>query len=218
MAVQDDRRETEMRVLFELDKDHSEGRSGTDARLLIDGVELAFELKSSTEDSVTTVRDFGLDHVLKWENKHWLFGFYDKAGTTLEYCLYASPQQMQPWISRMKDYISPDIELASLLSEHLTLADLSKICEAKENYSLEDAKRIQRKQYSIKEYMALMDLKPGYSPERMLSIVKERVRYLILRGSTLNNPHIPGSYFKGWPKITDDHANILRQRVRESLG
>ncbi|MEQ9552230.1 MAG: hypothetical protein RIM23_21790 [Coleofasciculus sp. G3-WIS-01] len=62
-----------------------------------------------------------------------------------------------------------------------------------------------------------MDLFQGYSPERMLSILKDRCQYLIERGSTLNNPHIPASYFQGWKRITENHAQRLRELVAEAL-
>jgi len=217
MAVQDDRRENEMRELFQLDKDESEGRSGIDAMLLIDGVKIPFELKSSTEDSVTTVRDFSLDHVVKWQNKHWLFGFYDPGGVTLRYCLYGSPELMEPWINGMKAYIAPDLELAKLLPAHLALSDMYVICGMKQVYTADDVKRIYKKQYKKSEYVAAMDVENGYSADKMLEILRQRAKYLILRGSTLNNPHIPGGYFKEWPKITTNHAEVLRKLVREVL-
>ena len=64
----------------------------------------------------------------------------------------------------------------------------------------------------------LMDLDKGYSKERMLEIYKDRVDYLIRRGSTLNNPHVPGSYFKDWStKIVSDHAKKLIKLVDIAL-
>ncbi|WP_293079190.1 hypothetical protein [Okeania sp. SIO3B5] len=62
-----------------------------------------------------------------------------------------------------------------------------------------------------------MDLEFGYSPERMLSILRDRCQYLIERGSTLNNPHIPASYFKNWERITTNHAQRLRELVIENI-
>jgi len=59
-----------------------------------------------------------------------------------------------------------------------------------------------------------MDLDNGYSPERMLDILKDRAEYLMKRGSTLNNPHIPESYYGDFPKITNDHAKTLRDLVK----
>ena len=63
-----------------------------------------------------------------------------------------------------------------------------------------------------------MDKEQGYSPKRMLEILKDRGKYLIERGSTLNNPHIPTSYFKGWEQITSNHKQRLRALVVQSLS
>lgn len=218
MAVQDDRRENELRELFELTRDEDEGRSGVDAYLRIGDIPIPFELKSTTSSGVTTVRDFGLDHVVKWTGKHWLIGFYDRAGVELEYTLYGSPRRMSAWINEKREYISTDIMLADLAPEHLDLDDMRRVCGDKQVYTLQDARRIQKHQYKAAEYRAKMDVADGYSPDRMLEIVRDRARYLILRGSTLNNPHIPASYFRGWPRITKDHAATLRRMVLEALA
>ena len=75
---QDDDREEAMIALFDLYKDESEGRSGIDAFLKLDGKSIPFELKTTSQGSVTTVRDFGSEHIRKWKNKHWLIGFFIK--------------------------------------------------------------------------------------------------------------------------------------------
>ena len=63
-----------------------------------------------------------------------------------------------------------------------------------------------------------MDISNGYSKEVMLDIYRDRINYLIKRGSTLNNPHIPGSYFKNWStKIDSDHAKKLNRFVQQAL-
>ena len=41
-----------------------------------------------------------------------------------------------------------------------------------------------------------MDNATGYTPLKMLEILKLRAIYLNQRGSTLNNPHIPSSFFQ----------------------
>ena len=43
--------------------------------------------------------------------------------------------------------------------------------------------------------MAVQDDADGYTPAKMLEILKLRAIYLNQRGSTLNNPHIPKSFF-----------------------
>ena len=183
----------------------------------LDGQEISFELKSTTKSSVTTARDFGSEHIRKWQGKHWLFGFYDTRGTKLKYCLYASPKVMDPWIRDKEAYISSDYRLAHLIPNLITMPVLHEIMGEKAAYTLEDARHLQKRQYTIQEYREKMDLDEGYSPERMLLILKERCRYLIERGSTLNNPHIPASYFDGWERIATNHARRLQELVTEAL-
>lgn len=215
--AQDDERESQLITLFQLEKPANPTRSGIDAILLNNGYQIPFELKSSTKSSVTTVRDFGLEHIKKWQGKHWLFGFYSEGWKILNYCLYGSPQAMTPWIAEKKAYIQSDYQLAKLAPERLTMSVLYEIVGEKDVYTLEDARKLHKRQYSIKEYRSKMDLKTGYSPERMLAILQDRCQYLIERGSTLNNPHILDSYFNGWERITNNHAQRLRELVAEAL-
>lgn len=209
---QDDERETLMIRLFNLHKDQSEGRTGTDAYLYLDSKKVPFELKTTSKGSVTTVRDFGLNHIEKWKDKHWLIGFFLKGK---EYYKYGSPSMMAPWIKQKRQYIEPDMKLAKLIPVKITLADLFSILGEKPIYTLEEAKYIQKKQYTQTQYFALQDIENGYSPERMLQILKDRVEYILQRGSTLNNPHIPLSYFRGWKEITENHAEELRILVKK---
>ena len=110
MPVQDDARESQMIQLFNLTVPEERRRSDIDAHLNIDGKVIDFELKSTTSDSVSTVRDFGPEHIRKWRaDLHWIFAFYDKSGTKLLHCIYASPADMEPWIAEKERYIRPDL-------------------------------------------------------------------------------------------------------------
>jgi len=210
-SFQDDDREEAMRVLFELYKDDNEGRDGVDAHMEIDGMVVPFELKTTSTGSVTTVRDFGPDHIQKWEGKHWLIGFFIKGR---EFYHYGSPDMMRGWIESKEQYIKPDFLLADLVPSKLSTKDLYQIMEEKPVYTYEDAKGLQKNQYSRSEYRELEDIPGGYSPERMLEMLRDRAKYLVQRGSTLNNPHIPFRYFNGWVEITENHAETLRSLVR----
>jgi len=216
-TFQDDSRETETRTLFDLEA--VPGRSETDAVLTLDsGQRINFELKSTSKESVTTVRDFGPDHVAKWEDKHWLISFYDKRAESPSYYLYGSPKMMDGWIQEKLEYINPDFNSANIAADRIQITDLDIILGNKEFYTYEDAKKLHKKQYTSAEYKAKLDLPNGYSKIRMLDIYKDRIRYLIKRGSTLNNPHIPRSYFDDWnTRIDSDYPNRLRQLVIESL-
>lgn len=122
---------------------------------------------------------------------------------------------MEGWIKTKEEYIKPDFMLAQLVAQKLSLEDLYQVMEKKPVYSYEDAKRLQKMQYKKDNYIELQDVTNGYSPDRMLDILKDRAKYLVERGSTLNNPHIPFSYFNGWVEIRDNHAQILREFVRD---
>jgi hypothetical protein len=210
-TFQDDEREEAMITLFDLTKNEDEGRAGVDAFLEFEGQHIPFELKTTSKGSVTTVRDFGPDHIKKWENKHWLFGFFIKGE---EYYKYGSPKMMAPWIKFKEEYIATDFKLAKIVPSKIDLNDMFALIGQKSVYSYDDAKSIQKKQYKKIRYEKLQDLEQGYSPKRMLDIIKDRAKYLIERGSTLNNPHIPESYFKDWVKITDNHSEILLDSVK----
>ncbi|MDQ6978877.1 MAG: hypothetical protein Q9M09_01725 [Mariprofundaceae bacterium] len=211
---QDDDREAAMIALFDLYKDPAEGRSGVDAFLHIDGESIPFELKTTSQGSVTTVRDFGLDHIKKWKHKHWLIGFFIQG---VEYYKYGSPAMMEPWIASKEAYIAPDFKLAHLVPTKISLEDMYHIVGRKKQYTYDDAKAIQKLQYNREKYLGLQDVAEGYSPSRMLEIIKDRAQYLIERGSTLNNPHIPFGYFDGWTEITHDHGKQLRGMVQHYL-
>ncbi|RON25647.1 hypothetical protein [Pseudomonas lini] len=213
-GFQDDDRELAMCRLFELRKDESENRSGIDAFLDLNGATIPFELKTTSKGSVTTVRDFGLDHIKKWEGKHWLIGFFHNGNN---FYMYGSPCAMAPWIKSKENYIAPDIKLTALASSKLDMQDMIHTLGDKSTYTLEDAKSLQKMQYSSAQYRELMDVDGGYSKERMLEIMKDRATYLMARGSTLNNPHIPLSYFEDWIRIEENHASELRALVSSYL-
>ena len=231
MAAQDDAREREMRTLFNLTRPEEFGRADIDAVLELEGAavpsvlhgrDIPFELKSATKGTpnISTVRDFGLHYIEKWRPLHWLFGVYGQAGgeLKLQYCLYGSPKQMKPWFDRMAAYIAPDVVLAETVPDLLDDGVLSAVLTPAEDFGYEDARQLMKNQYSRQDYRDAADL-PGerYSREAMLTMLRERCCYVIERGSTLNNPHIPAGYFEGWERIDRNHAARLRELVVEAL-
>lgn len=232
MAAQDDIREREMRTLFNLTRPPEAGRGDIDAVLDLEGGavpeelqgrSVPFELKSATSGrpDISTVRDFGLHHLEKWRPLHWLFGIYgrDPSGDlVLQYCHYGSPAQMAPWFDRMAAYIGPDVELSRCVPELITDQTLSQVLGDEESFDREAARRLMKNQYSAEQYRAAADLpEDRYSRAAMLAMLRERCRYVIQRGGTLNNPHIPASYFAGWERIERNHAARLRELVVEAL-
>lgn len=177
------------------------------------------ELKSTTVGSVSTARDVGLEHIEKWRSRVWLFGFYDSSGATLERVLALGPDDMEPWISRIERYIAPDFLVDERAAMNLGTDDLNVICGEKSIYTLEDAKALYKRQWTESEYLSQMDLPGGYSPRRMLRVLRLRARYLSDRGSTLNNPHIPKRFLATFAdKMVEVSRRVGSDGLRRRVG
>jgi hypothetical protein len=225
--TQDDEREIEMRTIFNLSRPKKYGRGGIDAVLELDGASVPeelrgqtvpFELKSSTGGSpdISTVRDFGPHYMLKWETLHWIFGVYEDG--ELQYCLYGSPDKMADWYEQKAAYVRPDFALLESVPDLIGDEILSKVLGDAEDFGLDDAKALMKRQKTIPPYREAADLEGGrYSRTMMLKLLQERCRYVLRRGATLNNPHISPSFFGGWEKIERNHAARLRELVVDAF-
>lgn len=200
MPVQDDERERELVRAFNLVWDPSHQRAGIDALLNIsvDGQKYQFEVevKSTTGTTVSTARDVGMEHIQKWRTKLFVIGYYSKEARRpeLKSCLCLTPVDMEPWIGSIEKKIALDFKIALRASRTLSQSDLFEVCGKKSSYSLEDAKKLHKMQWSAEEYNAALDTthngQPSISPEKMLEILRLRAKYIAERGATLNNPHI----------------------------
>ena len=196
------------------------GRSDVDAFLDFEeeGVEqfCRIELKSTTTDSVSTARDVGPSHIKRWRNRVWVFGLYDRSGTDLARVLTLGPDAMEAWIGKVESYVRPDFALGERVAAKLDREDLDIICGRKDTYELADAQALMKRQWSKARYASEMDVQQGYTHAKMLEILKQRARYLIQRGSTLNNPHIPKSFFSRFSDLALDVHGIDSRTVRET--
>lgn len=200
MPVQDDERERELVRMFNLDWDPAHQRAGVDAVLDVDvdGQSHRFEVevKSSTGSTVSTARDVGMEHIQKWRRKLFVIGFYSKEARRpeLQHCLCLTPIDMEPWIASIEAKILIDFKLALRASRRLVLADLFEVCGEQDTYSLGDAKRLHKQQWTADEYVAALDVDLGaerrISQAKMLEILQLRSKYIAERGATLNNPHV----------------------------
>ena len=219
MAVQDDQREREMCQLIGLRK--GESRSDVDAFLDFVAPGQTFsapiELKSTTRGSVSTARDVGPDHIAKWRARIWVFGFYDDSGIELQGLLTLGPDDMEGWIGKVESYIAPDFAIGRRIADKLSLEDLHIICGEKSKYSLSDAQALHKRQWNRDRYLSEMDDLEGYTPSKMLAILKLRARYLIQRGSTLNNPHIPRSFFSQFSDQIIDVNNSSADEISAAI-
>ena len=222
MAVQDDRREVEVRDLVGLRA--GETRSGVDAWFdFSDGNRshaVPVELKSTTNRTVSTARDVGPAHIRKWRSRLWVFGFYDSSGAVMEGLLILGPDDMESWIVRVEQYIAPDFLIGERAAERLTLEDLHIVCGEKPAYSQRDARALHKRQWPEARYESEMDVTDGYSPGKMLEILRLRAKYLNARGATLNNPHIPKRFFAAFRDFEMDARKAaveLRRAARRRM-
>lgn len=206
MPVQDDERERELVRMFNLEWNPAHQRAGVDALLevVVDGRTCRFEVevKSSTGTTVSTARDVGMDHIQKWRRKLFVIGFYSKEARRpeLQHCLCLTPLDMEPWIAAIEAKILIDFKLALLASHRLELSDLFDVCGEQPNYSLKDAKKLHKQQWTSDEYAAAQDIEVGgqrkISQTKMLEILRLRSKYIAERGATLNNPHITKTHLE----------------------
>jgi hypothetical protein len=200
MPVQDDERERELVRVFNLDWDSAHQRGGVDAILdvEIEGKNYQFEVevKSTTGTTVSTARDVGMDHIQKWRRKIFVIGYYTKEARRpeLKSCLCLTPLDMEPWIASIEQKISTDFKIALRASCLLTEVDLFEVCGQRSSYSLKDAKKLHKKQWTNDQYDAALDIvengQKKISKLKMLEILQLRAKYIAERGATLNNPHI----------------------------
>ncbi len=218
MAVQDDRREREMCRILGLRE--GVGRSDVDAFLDFEALAKAYavpiELKSTTNYSVSTARDVGTSHIAKWRSRVWVFGFYNSSGTDLQKILTLGPVDMEEWIGKIESYIAPDFAIGQRIAEKLDFEDLHIVCGEKHKYNLHDAMILHKRQWSTHKYRSEMDDEDGYTPAKMLEILRLRAIYLNQRGSTLNNPHIPASFFAQFKSEMIDTVNTNANEVSAS--
>jgi hypothetical protein len=236
MTVQDDERERELSALFGLDWDPAHERHGVDALLTditVDGRKYSFEVevKSSTDLDIGTARDFGMAHIERWRKMLFVFGFYSKmrGRPELQHSLCLTPMDMEPWLAGKEAQILIDFKLAARVPRNLDLDDLFAVCGEQASYSVADAKKLHKKQYTAAQYQEVPDvLENGerrISQTKMLVILKERARYIAERGATVNNPHITETFLRTFlgtsreiigrtncgPRIRELAADFIRQ-------
>jgi hypothetical protein len=226
MTVQDDERERELSALFGLDWDSAHERHGVDAILpdvQVDGVKYRFdvEVKSSTEMDIGTARDFGMAHIQRWRKMFFVFGFYSKTRgrPELQRSLCLTPIDMEPWLAKKEAQILIDFKLAERVPRNLQLEDLFAVCGERAVYSIEDAKKLHKQQYSAAQYAAAPDSVesgvPVISQAKMLEILKVRALYVAQRGATVNNPHITKTYLT--PFLGTDREVIGRTQCAPKI-
>jgi hypothetical protein len=200
MPVQDDERERELVRMFNLNWDPAHQRAGVDALLDLEvgGRRYRFEceVKSTTGNTVATARDVGMAHIQRWRRMLFIIGFYSREARRPELlrCLCLTPVDLEPWIASIESKVLIDFRIAALASRHLTMDDLFDVCGNQTAYTVADAKRLHKQQWSALQYEEAIDMEvdglPRISPRKMLEVLRLRAKYIAERGATLNNPHI----------------------------
>jgi hypothetical protein len=147
VPAQDDVRENRLVDLFNLERPPNRTRHGVDALLKMDGKVYEFELKSitTTKGGLTTVRDFGPDHIEKWKTKHWIVALY--SDDALVDCKYASPDDIKPWVEDRWEYVRADFMAAEIVPSCVTMEAMQTVLGIKDRYTVGDAKSVQKLQY-----------------------------------------------------------------------
>lgn len=207
MPVQDDERERELVRMFNLVWDPAHQRAGLDAELFLDignhRVRFEVEVKSTTGDTVSTARDVGMEHIKRWRRMMFVIGFYSREARRpeLQKCLCLTPIDMEPWIASIESKILIDFKLADRAARRLELDDLFEVCGEQPTYSIQDAKRLHKSQWTSVQYEGALDTqdnsgKPRISQAKMLEILQLRSKYIAERGATLNNPHVTKTHLR----------------------
>lgn len=225
MTVQDDERERELVRLFNLSWDSAHQRAGVDAMLNLRVGErehlLEVEVKSTTTDTVSTARDVGMDHIIKWRRKLFVIGCYSRDARRPELlrCLCLTPDDMEPWIRGIEQKIAVDFNIAQRATGALDFDDLRAVCGHADSYTVAQAKAVLRQQRTAEQYLVGADIEiagqRSYSPQAMPTVLRERARYIAERGATLNNPHLTKAHlgrFLGTDReINGDWAARIRE-------
>lgn len=97
MPIQDSGREIALAALFGLIRPAN--------RIGVDAIDLRghhFELKTTTKSVVSTARDFGPNHIRKWQTRYWIVarGVNRLDGFQFESIYFLSRQHMDAWYDR----------------------------------------------------------------------------------------------------------------------
>ena len=107
-TIQDDSREQKTAEMFNLDRDG--GRIGTDAT---DENKNLYELKTTTRRSVSTARDFGLNHIARWRQHYFIIQTWETVNKVLvpTKSYFLAPEHMEEWYAKIEKKLNHSIKL-----------------------------------------------------------------------------------------------------------
>jgi hypothetical protein len=115
---------------------------------------------------------------------------------------------MKEWLDKVEDGLLFDRQLCDIFSGLINEDVVCSILGRKNEYHFDDVKKLLK-------YAHRVDINKKYSITETLDLFKERTQLLLKRGSTLNDPNIPASYFNGLEHITTNHTERLRELVAQ---
>jgi len=239
---QDDSRERAMRQALNLKQRDEDKRMGEDAFLDVNSAagpdELDFELKSGVAGKgFSTGRDVGLHTLERWSHMHFVFGEFKARDNEPQKLWYGSPARMRDWIEREKKYIALDLKIASRVSQ-LFPADLMEevlvdVLGDADVYTREQIKSLIKDEWNKNlhrpsQYVARASNPRAkakdqlYSRDAALDAARDRLAYLLKRGCTVNNRHVPYTYVTEKCVELDGrglgYAYSLREQVEKALA
>lgn len=188
-------------------------RHDEDAHLDLDfdgrQIRLLFELKSAAENQdFGTGRDTGMPQLRRWARMHFVFGWFTPRDNVPRRLWYGSPAMMRTWNRAEQDYLAPDLLLTEMVPELIDDWVMERVLGDKDVYTFADLRRLVKDHWNAKagqgllnRYVANADVRRAsraadclYSREMALEAVRDRARYLLARGSTVNNRKISRAY------------------------
>ncbi|RJK92517.1 hypothetical protein [Vallicoccus soli] len=235
---QDDARERAMVDKLNLAQREGRARDEADGHtdVLVGGVEhrVLFECKSAPQDGdFGTGRDTGMRQLQRWSTMHFAFGWFAPRDDRPYRLWYGSPRMMRPWNQAEQEYLRHDLTLLEVVPGAVDDEVATRVLGDKDVYTYQDMRTLLKNQWNADGandqpnlYRERADVRRGpratdhlYSREVAVQAVRDRVRYLLARGGTVNNRKISASYVMG--HCVELHpprfANQLERALREEL-
>lgn len=223
-----------------LDQRPDRARHEEDAHLDVDledgeATRLLFELKSApVGKDYGTGRDTGMPQLQRWSTMHFAFAWFAARDNQPKRIWYGSPAMMRQWNTEQRDYLAPDVLLTRSTPALVDQDTVEQILGGKDEYTYADLHRLLKNQWDASSkydrpnlYLANADVRQAkraadclYSPAMALQAVRDRVEYLLARGSTVNNRKISRLYvMENCEEITGPKWAVnLDRAVRKALA
>ncbi|MFI7490795.1 hypothetical protein ACIBXA_20675 [Micromonospora echinaurantiaca] len=210
---QDDDRERAMVAALNLEQPEDRARHDEDGYLILerDGQmhRLSFECKSAAVGKeFGTGRDTGLKQLQRWSRMHFVFGWFEPRDNQIRRMWYGSPAMMKAWNAAEQAYLIPDLILRDCVPDRVSDEVVSMVLGDKDVYTFQELNQLLKDQWKADSrvgrpnlYKERADIRSArstkdnlYSREVAEIAVRDRIRYLLARGGTVNNRKISPAY------------------------